>query len=191
MREELDKQLCEKYPYMFQERNMPMTQTCMCWGFSHGDGWFNIIDALCSSIDRHISWRRSQRAKALVFNRKLKQAIKSNDASILINPKYADQDWHIRDCNKKLIEQHFSEVPEYVSRVVVEQVKEKFGTLRFYYRGGDDTVYGMVRLAEEMSARTCEQCGVPATTENQNGWVVTLCKKHSKERKKKMKTGEW
>jgi hypothetical protein len=43
--------------------------------------------------------------------------------------------------------------------VVVEQVKEKFGGLRVYYRGGDDTIIGMVRLAEHLSFNTCEQCG--------------------------------
>jgi hypothetical protein len=35
--------------------------------------------------------------------------------------------------------------------VVVQQVKEKFGGLRFYYYGGDDIIAGMVSFAEAMS----------------------------------------
>ena len=44
MREELDKQLCEKYPLLFKNRNAPMTETCMCWGFEHGDGYSALIE---------------------------------------------------------------------------------------------------------------------------------------------------
>ena len=180
MREELDKLLCEQYPYMFRERNMPMTHTCMCWGFSHGDGWFNIIKSLCSGIQHHVNWKREQRARALLFNRKLKRAIAANDVNILIDPEYANKDWHVNECNQKLASQEFREVPEYVQRVVVEQVKEKFGTLRFYYRGGDDVVDGMVRMAEAMSAVTCEECGSPGSTGGY-GWISSLCTQHREE----------
>jgi hypothetical protein len=44
-------------------------------------------------------------------------------------------------------------------QVVADQVKEKFGTLRFYYSGGDDVIEGLVMMAESMSHRTCELCG--------------------------------
>jgi hypothetical protein len=58
MNEELDKQLCEKYPKIFKMRNASMQETCMCWGFEHGDGWFDIIDAACKNIQQHIDWKR-------------------------------------------------------------------------------------------------------------------------------------
>ena len=66
------------------------------------------------------------------------------------------------------------------------QIKEKFGGLRFYYQGGDDTVDGMVRMAESWAARTCEECGQPGTTRS-GGWVRTLCDKHEAERQARMK----
>ena len=50
----LDKYLCEKYPKIFAYRNKPMTETCMCWGFDVGNGWFSLIDNLCHSIQHHI-----------------------------------------------------------------------------------------------------------------------------------------
>ena len=50
MKQELDELLCAKYPLIFKDRNAPMTQTAMCWGFDCGDGWFTIIDTLCGLL---------------------------------------------------------------------------------------------------------------------------------------------
>ncbi len=129
MNQELDDLLCKKYPKIFAERYLSEMQTCMCWGFSHADGWFNIIDQLCANIQGHIDWKA--------------------------------KNGHV------------------VPQVVAEQVKEKFGTLRFYYRGGDEAIDGMVRMAESMSGVTCEDCGAPGTTGGQ-GWIKTLCETHRK-----------
>jgi hypothetical protein len=131
MRDELDRQLCEKYPLIFADRNKSMMKTCMCWGFEHGDGWYSIIDSLCGNIQNHIDWQTKQ--------------------------------------------------GKTVPQVVATQVKEKFGTLRFYYNGGDDIIDGMVRMAESWSAVACEECGAPGT-QNSRGWIKTLCETHRKER---------
>ena len=66
-------------------------------------------------------------------------------------------------------------------QVVVEQVKEKFGTLRFYYQGGDEFVHGAVWLAESLSGHLCEECGAPGKRTG-GGWVRTLCEFHIAER---------
>jgi hypothetical protein len=50
-REEYDKYMCEKYPVMFKERYLPMTQTCMCWSFGIGKGWYSTLDDLCKTLD--------------------------------------------------------------------------------------------------------------------------------------------
>ena len=63
---------------------------------------------------------------------------------------------------------------EVVAQVTLDQVKEKFGTLRFYYTGGDDEISGMVRMAESMSGVTCEECSAPAKTHGP-GWIRTIC----------------
>lgn len=133
MRDELDRQLCERYPKIFAERFLDMQATAMCWGFEHGDGWYAIIDRLCANIQSHL-------------------------------------DWVNRDGEK-------------VTQVVAEQVKEKFGTLRFYYRGGDEYIRGLVSMAESMSGFTCEDCGAPGKTDG-SGWISTLCETHRKERSK-------
>jgi hypothetical protein len=56
MKQELDQLLCEKYPLMMVNRDKSMMETCMCWGFECGDGWFTILDQLMSNIQHHIDW---------------------------------------------------------------------------------------------------------------------------------------
>ena len=69
---------------------------------------------------------------------------------------------------------------EVVPQVVVDQVKEKFGTLRFYYQGGDEYVNGAVSLAESMTGQLCETCGGLGKQRN-DGWIRTLCDVHEAE----------
>ena len=71
-------------------------------------------------------------------------------------------------------------MPPACPQVVASQVKEKFGTLRFYYTGGDDYTSGVTSFAESMSCVTCEDCGAPGETGGK-GWIRTLCKTHRKE----------
>ena len=135
MKQELDELLCTKYPKMMVNRNSPMQETCMCWGFDCGDGWFNILDQLMGNIQNHIDW------------------------------------------NNKNFEKGYAQYKQ-VPQVTLDQVKEKFGTLRFYYTGGDDVIDGMVRMAESMSGVTCEECGSPGKRVG-GGWITTLCEEHA------------
>ena len=141
MKAELDSALCEKYPFIFADRNKSMMETAMCWGFEHGDGWYKIIDSLCGNIQHHIDW------------------------------------------NNKNFEKGYTQYKQ-VPQVVATQVKEKFGTLRFYYDGGDDYISGLVNMAESWSAVACEECGSPGT-QNSQGWIKTLCETHRQEREKR------
>jgi len=54
MKEEEQRKLFQKYPKIFHQRSLPMSETAMCWGFSCGSGWYNIIDALCANIQSYI-----------------------------------------------------------------------------------------------------------------------------------------
>ena len=76
-----------------------------------------------------------------------------------------------------------------IEQVVVEQIKEKFGGLRFYYQGGDDEISGMVRMAEAWADHSCEECGSPGTRRS-GGWIRTLCDKHEEERQEHLRTRE-
>lgn len=160
MNKELDNKLCEKYPLIFRDRHADPSKTCMYWGFSCDDGWYNIIDNLCGVIQGHIDNRLEQIEWAKKWNDKV------NDE---------DHEW------TAFADREEREIPEPVPQVVAIQVKEKFGGLRFYYSGGDDTIRGAVRMAEAMSYDTCEVCGSPGKLTNNKGWYHTACKEHGGE----------
>ena len=61
---------------------------------------------------------------------------------------------------------------------VAAQVKEKFGGLRFYVHDSTDTHYNYISFAENMSYRTCEDCGAVGKTYT-DGWYTTLCDIHA------------
>ena len=60
MSPERDKELCERFPQIFKDRSGDPRATLMCFGFECGDGWFNIIDALCRNINAHVNHKRHQ-----------------------------------------------------------------------------------------------------------------------------------
>jgi hypothetical protein len=78
---------------------------------------------------------------------------------------------------------------EVVPQVVVEQIKEKFGGLRFYYQGGDEQIHGMVRMAEAWAANCCEDCCAPGIRRG-GGWIRTLCDKHEAEHQERQRVRE-
>lgn len=182
MRDELDNQLCKKYPKIFRDRHADMRTTAMCWGFECDDGWYNILNQACSLIQGHIDWRRKQRAIALRYNRALKSAL-SGDISNLI--KFHTYKGVVTEYTTKRVEEDitnakFRDVPEKIPQVVATQVKEKFGTLRFYVYGSDKYCDGVISMAEALSGVTCEVCGNSGKTNN-SGWLKTLCEIHERE----------
>ena len=123
MKTEHDRLLCERYPELFADRFLPVEENAMGRGIECEDGWFDLIDSLCYTIQ-----------------------------------------WWIANC----------EMPP----VRIVQVKEKSGTLRFYFRGGNDITRGMKAMAETMSASLCETCGSPGRLRNELKYKQTLCDFH-------------
>ena len=60
------------------------------------------------------------------------------------------------------------------------QVKEKYGTLRFYTDTGNEIFWDYIDEAELLSSVTCEQCGAPGKIRGQ-GWYYTACYEHTLE----------
>jgi len=180
MNADLDKKLCEKYPKIFADRNKPMTETAMCWGFEHDDGWYNIIDTMCYMIQNHIDNREKQHEYALKFNMALQKAIDGDNTDLV---KYFCGDKEPNELTLKRIQhdiatKRFVGVVDKIPQVVATQVKEKFGGLRFYYNGGDEYIDGITAMAEAMAEITCETCGKPGKKTN-HGWIRTLCDEHN------------
>lgn len=68
-----------------------------------------------------------------------------------------------------------------IPQVVAKQVKEKFGTLHFYYKGGDNTINSYIEMAESLSAFICEDCGLSdLSLGSTTNWIRNLCPKCAK-----------
>jgi len=169
---ELDKQLCNKYPKIFIDRNKSPQETCMHWGFEVGDGWYQLIDVLC---------------EALTYTFTTSVEVDEEDGKRLGIEPYKDP--------KGEVFYFFSVEPP---QVIADQVKEKFGTLRFYYHleySADNTslvatkkypelveinkrysdyIDGIVHFAETASSRTCEVTGAEGSMHVRDGWYKTL-----------------
>lgn len=59
----------------------------------------------------------------------------------------------------------------------VDQIKEKFGGLRFYWSGWcSDEMSELIDQAESDSEKICEGCGQPGRIRNNGSrWIQTLC----------------
>lgn len=164
MKEELDRKLVEKYPLIFKNRHAPMTETAMCWGFEHGDGWYNIIDTLCGLLYSKYNQAKERYEYA-------KDCFENNGGQTHWGAPITAEEVE----QKRLaMEEEAEKVP------VASQVKEKFGGLRFYVHAATDEHYNYITFAESMSYRTCEECGKPGTY-YPFGWHHVACDEHATE----------
>jgi hypothetical protein len=66
----------------------------------------------------------------------------------------------------------FNRIPLPMTKVT--QVKEKYGSLRFYISFGTAEMYAAINKAEKLSEKTCEFCGHPGKLHGKI-WYYTLC----------------
>jgi hypothetical protein len=86
----------------------------------------------------------------------------------------------IDDLSSKL-ETLIAAMPENVrSKYKAVQVKEKFGTLRFYMTHSTNEMEEIINVAEDRSATTCDVCGLHGSLSSDRSWIRTLCEKHVK-----------
>lgn len=64
--------------------------------------------------------------------------------------------------------------PKFSGTFTATQVKEKYGTLRFYVGPCTDEAFAIIHFAEGLSARVCETCGNRGRTRGTT-WFKTLC----------------
>jgi hypothetical protein len=102
------------------------------------------------------------------------------------------------ECDKgwdKLIEPLIDYIEEYNSKVekeeykiVITQIKEKFGGIRFYVRNAPEELRDMISDAESDAYEICEFCGSDEDVgQTADGWIITCCKKCAKTLAKKEK----
>jgi hypothetical protein len=66
----------------------------------------------------------------------------------------------------------------------VDQIKEKFGYLRFYISNGDEKLWAIISEYENKSGTICEMCGKPGKL-RQGVWWKTRCDECQAEHEKK------
>jgi hypothetical protein len=186
MKAELEKKLLEKYPHFFQH-DLPiysgdstkevlentvklLNQKEMVipiqFGFECGNGWYMLLDELMGEIDNHLkNVNRNNKNKfkyQWMWNLQayLRRKYKSKSKM------YAFAEWIYEKSPRK-------KIPEVT--IQIDQIKEKFGGLRFYYSGGDDAIDGMTSLAESLSYKICESCGTTKNVGQTGGWIYTVC----------------
>lgn len=60
------------------------------------------------------------------------------------------------------------------------QVKEKYGTLRFYIGTSTEEMENRIEQAWKQSSITCDVCGKPGEVRTNRNWVMTRCNEHDK-----------
>jgi len=184
MNQELEANLVSRYPILYSRRDLSMQETCMCWGFECGNGWFDIINTLScelETINRRIA-RRKERDDRIKLMLSLVMAYSFSSfftCGILMVTGEGNHPvmagcvgivgllslwWMLR-----IRRRHYPFVE-------ATQVKEKFGTLRFYLDTPlGDEIDALVDKAEAASGVTCEACGCPGSLRCRKGWYSTLC----------------
>lgn len=165
MRQELDEALCAEFPDIFKDRRGDSRNTAMCWGFSCGDGWYPLIRHLCLRLTSDL--RQEQASYAIYAEHAALPADKRAEAPQWLQDNATDEKQAAR---LDKIARLKAELP------VASQVKEKYGTLRFYVWGATEQHAAIIREAEAMSSIVCETCGMTTGTKRYtDGWYQTLC----------------
>lgn len=116
-----------------------------------GKGWFGIIRTLCRCIYEDVAQAHHHLESAKEYP---------------------------RDDTGEYLARTEAELAEAIENLPdIHQIKEKYGTLRFYTSFSSDKVDNYILFAERMSGITCEECGSPGQI-TQSGWIRTLCKQH-------------
>jgi hypothetical protein len=89
---------------------------------------------------------------------------------------YCGEGWFdLVTCLCDAIESHINGMPENDQKdFYCVQIKEKFGSLRFYMNKSDDYISAMINIAESKSAKICEKCGKPGAIRD-GSWFRCLC----------------
>ena len=194
----LDQYLCTKYPKLFVNRKKGKMESCMFWGFECGDGWFSLIDGLCAQIQHEIDNPPQVRRYSIVpewIGRPWNEYIYAYIIQPLIDelrprgparfapwgePWSPPRNWALRlwlERNLQWQEYRYVEGPK-INQVVVIQVKEKFGGLRFYCDFvSTERIEALISFAESLSYTICEISGrMDLTIGYTTGWIRTVSK---------------
>lgn len=148
MRDELNKKLIKKYPYIMKDQP----------GISTRDGWFNLVNCLFNNIQTYVDHNNQRNARL----RKNKKLIEEGQADLLNE--------YVRETTMNI-----DVVPDDITMPHLVGSKEKFGTLNLHFANiPDNVVSHMIYLVEDLSGKTCEECGDVGKIAGKS-WIKCLC----------------
>jgi hypothetical protein len=114
--------------------------------------------------------------------------MKVEELNIILEP-YWEPNWdgycRFDDGWVDLIYKCHLEILEIDPHYRIHQIKEKLGTLRYYYHTEMGVwvqeIDKIIQKYEELCSSTCENCGNSGKLLNSNQWLKTLCEKCAKE----------
>lgn len=196
--------LKERYPNMFNYRDVVLNSSVPV-------GWESIVTDLCGSINNYVTNTKKHRRKTdliskckFLLNKLIRfivdkinfiidpyRPFRPKEQKMWIIPQQIQKKVHASKryaLQKKINNFYYKYLircncyEEYSPpEVYVAQIKEKFGTLRFYYDGGDEVIDGMVRFADYLCSKTCEETGSEGELCVRGGWYRTLSEERAKE----------
>lgn len=160
MKKELEMKLVVKYPIIFSQYGGDMRDTCMAWGMSCSDGWYNLLDELCENVTTLIGNKditvTAEQVKEKFGGLRFYYSTRSPEtfmnkvnyiiSQFMFKRKWGIAYWKIADFRKK------------------------------FYRSTEEKISDIISDAEHKSYDTCELCGEPGKTRGK-GWITTQCDK--------------
>lgn len=163
---ELQKQLFEKYPVFFRDKDKSPQETCMCWGVEFDNGWYKIFDDLCAYLSR----------------------LSEHEILLRLKDEFKDEGKH-GYIYVKQPSISFTQVKEKYGTMRVywmgngienyDELKDKLHDIddiekqvKRYY----DRIEQAIDFTEFLSSKICEECAAPGKVYT-NGWYMTRCKR--------------
>lgn len=160
---ETQQAIYDRYPEIFRDKDLPMTQTCMCWGLECDDGWAPIIDALCATIQKPYSGGTSTAedggTESFSYEFPQVRAVQAKE-------------------KMGSFRFYYDLEPDAALREQTERYPKTVAAIMECARGYVD---GAVAMAETLSLRTCEVTGKPGSLHVRGGWYKVLCTESARE----------
>jgi len=200
MKQEFQDKIFKKYPTIFQDKDKPKTETCMCWGLSCGDGWYGVIDRLCHNL---IKVEKEYDVKIVAEQVKEKYGTLRFYYYFELGPRWTIKKNSILELLNKFNEY---DLPRWFGKPIIK-IKTAYNSSKYYFDGKNkiplhrvfqkdrdlqmyahEGVYQLiseyVALATYMTTFVCEKCGMSGARTRQGGWVHTTCDSCESEKNK-------
>ena len=165
MKPELEKQLVEKYPTLFKFHGGSPKETCMAWGCEHDDGWYDLLDNLCSYIT--VLMKHSM---YLSFKNGITESDKDGEykGDFVTSPEVRFSQIKEKFAGLRIYFDVFHDLTEEQLAKFDEESYDKEYT-KFY-----KDVSSAIDFTEFLSHKTCEICGKKGRV-YRDAWWKTLC----------------